>query len=59
MQRAYFVFPDQAAVRQGLFQIDSILKRLHGGKYAITTEFCETLSMATAARIILKEVEEQ
>jgi len=59
MQRAYFVFPDQAAVRQGLVQVDDILKRLKGGKYAVTTEFCETLSMATAAHIILKEVDEQ
>ena len=38
MQRAYFVLPDPAAIRVGLKQIDNILKRLKGGKYAWTTD---------------------
>lgn len=59
MQRAYFVLPDPAAVRVGLKQIDNILKRLKGGKYAWTTEYFETLSLATVAFIILTEAEER
>lgn len=59
LQRAYFVFADESAVRTGIKQIENILKRLKGSKYAVTTEYCETLSMATAAYIILKEVEER
>ena len=45
--------------RSGLRQIDNILKRLKGGGYAITTDFCEALSMATNAHIILKEVDDK
>ena len=59
MQRSYFVLPDQGTVRSGLRQIDNILKRLKGGSYAITTDFCEALSMATNAYIILKEVDDR
>lgn len=59
LQRAYFVLPDYGAVRSGLIQIDNILKRLKGGNFAITTQFCEVLSMATAAHIILNEVDEK
>ena len=59
MQRAYFVFADESAVRTGLKQLENILKRLKGSKYAVTTEYCEALSMATCAYIVLKEVDEQ
>ena len=59
LQRGYFVLPDYGAVRSGLKQIDNILKRLKGGSFAITTEFSEVLSMATAAHIILSEVDEK
>lgn len=59
MQRSYFVLPDHGAIRSGIRQIDNILRRLKGGSYAITTDFCEALSMATAAYIILKEVEDR
>lgn len=59
MQRAYFVFADESAVRGGLKQIENILKRLKGSKYAVTTEYCEALSMATGAYIILKEIDEK
>ena len=58
MQRAYFVLPDAGAVRLGLKQIDNILKRLKGAKYAQTTKYLEALSLATCAYIILKEAEE-
>lgn len=58
MQRAYFVIPDAGAVRTGLKRIDAILKRLQTGKFAITPDYCEALSLATVAHIILKEVDE-
>ena len=59
MQRSYFVLPDPGAIRSGKDQIDNILKRLKGGNFAITTDFCEALSMATAAHIILNEVDDR
>ncbi len=59
MQRAYFVMPDAAAIRFGLKQIDNILKRLKGGKYACTREWVEALSLATVAYIVLKEADEK
>ncbi len=58
MQRAAFVMPDAGAVRYGLKQIDNILKRLKGGKFATTTAYLEALSLATVAFIILKELDE-
>lgn len=57
MQRAYFVIPDADAVRNGLKRVDRILTRLHSGKFAITPDYCEALSLATVAHIILKEVD--
>lgn len=59
MQRSYFVLPDAGRVRSGRIQIDNILKRLKGGNFKVTTQFCEVLSMATAAHIILNEVDEK
>ena len=59
MQRAYFVFADEGAVRVGIEQLKNIIKRLRGSKYAVTTDYCEALSMANAAYIILREVEEK
>ncbi len=58
MQRAYFVIPDSGAVRTGLKRVDAILKRLQTGKFAVTPDYCEALSLATVAHIILKEVDE-
>lgn len=58
MQRAYFVIPDAGAVRTGLKRVDAILKRLKTGHFAITPDYCEALSLATVAHIILKEVDE-
>ena len=59
LQRGYFVLPDNAKIRSGRIRIDNILNRLKGGNFAITTELCEVLSMATAAHIILNEVDEK
>lgn len=58
MQRSYFVLPDMDAVRVGLKRVDAILMRLKNGKFAITPDYCEALSLATVAHIILKEVDE-
>lgn len=59
LQRAYFVLPDNAKIRSGRIRIDNLLNRLKGGNFAVTTELCEVLSMATAAHIILNEVDEK
>ena len=58
MQRAYFVIPDTDAVHTGLKKVDKILSRLKNGKFAITPDYCEALSLASVAHIILKEVDE-
>ncbi len=58
MQRAYFVIPDQGAVHNGLKRVEAILKRLRNGHFAITRDYCECLSLATIAFIILREVDE-
>ena len=58
MQRAYFVIPDMDAVHTGLKKVDKILARLKNGKFAITPDYCEALSLASVAHIILKEVDE-
>ena len=59
MQRAYFVMPDLAAVSAGKKRVESILNRLKNGKFAVTADYCEALSLATVAYIILKEVDEE
>ncbi len=57
LQRAYFVIPDEGAIHQGKKRIESILNRLKNGKFAVTADYCEALSLATVAYIILKEVD--
>ena len=59
LQRGYFVLPDNGKIRSGRIRIDNILNRLKGGNFALTTELCEVLSLATAAQIILNEVDEK
>ena len=59
MQNAYFVIPDYDAVQGGLQRISEILKRLKNGKFAVTPDYCEALSLATIAYIILSEVNEK
>ena len=58
MQRAYFVIPNPRAVHEGLKRIEAILRRLKSGNFAITPAYCECLSLATVAAIILREVDE-
>ena len=57
LQKAYFVIPDDGAIHQGKKRIENILNRLKNGKFAITADYCEALSLATVAHIILKEVD--
>lgn len=57
MQRAYFVISDEGAIHEGKKRIENILNRLKNGKFAITADYCEALSLATVAYIILKEVD--
>lgn len=56
MQQAYFVLPNYDTAHQGLAQATSIRERLLTGGFAITQDYCERLSMATAATIILREL---
>lgn len=56
MQQAYFVLPDYDAARRGLSQATAIRERLLTGGFAITQTYCERLSIATAAAIILREL---
>ncbi|HZJ77478.1 MAG TPA: L-aspartate oxidase [Oscillospiraceae bacterium] len=58
MQRAYFVMPDEKAIHEGHRRLEEILTRLKSGRFALTTNFCEALSLATVATIILREVDE-
>lgn len=58
MQKAYFVIPDEGAIPQGKKRIENILNRLKNGKFAVTADYCEALSLATIAYIILQEVDE-
>lgn len=57
LQRAYFVIPDEGAIHQSKRRTENILNRLKAGKFAITPDYCEAVSLATIAYIILKEVD--
>ncbi len=59
LQRSYFVLPDTAKIRSGRIRTDNLLNRLKGGNFAPSVQLCEILSMATAAKIILTEVDEK
>lgn len=60
MQRSYFVMPaNEDAVRNGYKRVREILTRLKNGKFSITPDYCEALSLATVAYIILKEVNDK
>lgn len=56
MQCSTFVIPDIGACQEGLKQVDRYLSRLKNGKFAVTREYCEAISLATVAHIILKEM---
>lgn len=57
MQQSSFVIPDMGAVREGLKRVDQTINRLKSGHFALTKEYFETLSLATVAHIILKEIQ--
>ena len=57
MQKAYFVIPDEGAIHEGKKRIEAILNRLRKGKFAVTADYCEALSLATIAYIILREAD--
>lgn len=60
MRRSYFVMPaNDDAVRAGYKRVSEILARLKNGKFKITPDYCEALSLATVAYIILKEVSDK
>jgi hypothetical protein len=60
MQRSYFVMPaNEDAVRNGFKRVQEIFNRLKNGKFKITPDYCEAMSLATVAYIILKEVNDQ
>lgn len=60
MQRSYFVMPaNDDAVRTGFKRVGEILTRLKNGKFKITSDYCEALSLATVAYIILREVSDK
>jgi len=58
MQRAYFVIPNPAAVTEGHKRVEEILKRLQNEHFAVTPDYCEAISLATVAALILREAEE-
>ena len=47
----------EGAIPQAKKRIEAILNRLKNGKFAVTADYCEALSLATVAYIILKEVD--
>ena len=57
MQKAYFVMPDANEVRNGLDRVMEIVKRLRNGGFAVTPQYCEALSLATVAQLVLREVD--
>lgn len=58
MQKAYFVIPDSGAIHEGFKRVGDILNRLRTGAFAVTADYCEALSTATVAFLILREVNE-
>ena len=55
MQSSYFVIPDYTQALKARTRIEEIRRDLRTGGYKITTDFCETISIAAAAHIILNE----
>lgn len=56
MQECYFVIPaGKNEITKGLERVEEILSQLKQGSYKVTTDYCESLSLATVASIILKE----
>ncbi len=59
MQEAYFVMPDDEKIKSGCERVNQIRQDLKDGDYEITMEYCEALSLATVASLILTEVYEK
>ena len=59
MQDAYFVMPDDDKIKSGWERINEIRRDLKDGDYQVTMEYCEALSLATVASLILTEVYEK
>jgi len=55
MQSAYFVNPDKELAKEGLKEVEGILRDLLENNYEITSDFVEAKSLATVATIILRE----
>ncbi len=59
MQEAFFVLPNDEKIEPGLKRANEIRNILKDGDYKITIEYCEALSLATVASIILTEIYEK
>ena len=58
MQETFFVLPNDKKIESGLKRVNEIRQTLKEGDYEVTMEYCEALSLATVASIILAEVYE-
>lgn len=56
LQRAWFVIPDETAVRDGLIEARGILDDLNTAGYALTADYIEARSLATVCVRLLSEV---
>jgi L-aspartate oxidase len=56
MQKAYFVFPDMVAVKEGLPEVTRIKEELENGNYIADADFVEAKSLATIAYLVLREI---
>ena len=59
MQKSYFVVPNYSEAENGLARVTEIKEMLDNGNYALTPDYIEAKSVATAAYIILGEVVEE
>ncbi|MCL1823529.1 MAG: FAD-binding protein [Oscillospiraceae bacterium] len=58
MQKSYFITPDYEEAKKNLPRIAEIRKLLESGGFELTPDLTETKALATAAYIILKELNE-
>jgi L-aspartate oxidase len=56
MQDAYFVLPNRERIMPGLCRANEIMRELKEEGYKLTYEYCEALSLATMASLILSDV---
>ena len=59
MQKAYFVVPNYPESEKGLARVTEIKTMLETGRYELTPDYTEALSLAMVAYIILSEVVEK